>query len=502
MRIAPVRPHNPPPKKDITEVLAQPVPGASVPGTVLFLVFLLCTGLFLRGERPSDVARFGSIGILAGLIGSAWFDLRLGGVRNLIRTDFMAMLALYFLTLFEFLFSQQTFNINISVDATRGGVIACLWGFAGLAVGRHLIRPKKQPLEEVLTTPVPASWLLALFWICILLSYFHMLLAVDFNPFKVLYWWMEPRFSQPWQREQLGGWKDLLVEFDMLLNLIPPLAGIMVARGHKFSFVQIALVWTGFLITLLFGFSCGTRNIFIVYLVTFLIGFAFALPPGKVIQLSIAAGICAVLLLIANKMMLEFRDIGLRAYWKGDYVTQQDAPEHDFMIDNDLNATCRVVEYFPRHHDYLGFEIPYLALIRPIPRAIWKTKPIGMSFTVEEVFNTSDLTIATSFVGEAYMIGGMIAVFLTGLFFGAIAGWWNHVASPQNSELGILIYASGFFAAVITMRSFSVFTTAALPTIVAIVGAKILMRKRVEALEKRTRQVKLRQEALRAARQR
>ena len=30
---------------------------------------------------------------------------------------------------------------------------------------------------------------------------------------------------------------------------------------------------------------------------------------------------------------------------------------------------------------YLGWELPYLAIIRPIPRAIWKGKPLGMSFS-------------------------------------------------------------------------------------------------------------------------
>ena len=53
------------------------------------------------------------------------------------------------------------------------------------------------------------------------------------------------------------------------------------------------------------------------------------------------------------------------------------------------------------------------------------------------------------------------------LGFGALTGWWSHLASAQNSELGILIYSSGFFATVISMRSLFVFTTALLPTVAA-----------------------------------
>ena len=75
------------------------------------------------------------------------------------------------------------------------------------------------------------------------------------------------------------------------------------------------------------------------------------------------------------------------------------------------------------------------------------------------------------------MAGGAVAVFLIAIFFGAITGWWSYLSSSRNSELGILIYASGFFAAVISMRSLFVFTTALLPTVAAIVIGTFVARK-------------------------
>jgi len=67
------------------------------------------------------------------------------------------------------------------------------------------------------------------------------------------------------------------------------------------------------------------------------------------------------------------------------------------------------------------------------------------------------------------MSGGMFTTLIIALIFGALTGWWSYLASPKNSELGILIYASGFFATVISMRSLFVFTTALLPTVAALV---------------------------------
>ena len=127
---------------------------------------------------------------------------------------------------------------------------------------------------------------------------------------------------------------------------------------------------------------------------------------------------------------------------------------------------------------YLGLEVPYLALIRPIPRALWKGKPEGLSSSIEHALGefSGSITISASFAGEAYMAGGFFGVLLCALFFGAINGWWSHLMGPKNSELGILIYASGFFAAVISMRSLFTYTTALLPTVAAIVGTGYLVR--------------------------
>ncbi len=58
---------------------------------------------------------------------------------------------------------------------------------------------------------------------------------------------------------------------------------------------------------------------------------------------------------------------------------------------------------------------------------------------------------------------------------GSIGGWWNSLASPKNSELGILVYASGFFAVVLTMRSLFEFTTAMLPTLASLAIAQLVL---------------------------
>jgi len=84
------------------------------------------------------------------------------------------------------------------------------------------------------------------------------------------------------------------------------------------------------------------------------------------------------------------------------------------------------------------------------------------------------------------MMHGYVAVFLMSVFFGACCAWWNLLASPKNSEFGILVYASGFFSAVITMRSMNWCSTALLPSLAGLVlGYVFLWLNRRKAQQRR-----------------
>lgn len=465
-----------PPRRAATAPLGDEVPRANGTGTIIAVVCCALTAVFLSGAEPSDLGRFASLGTGLGLAISVFLDFRAGGVRNLIRADLMALIAFYFLTYFEFLFPQSGFDAAVTPESTRLGIYAVQLGFAGVMMGRHLYQPRQRPLRQLLTTEVPAGVLLGIFWSCVVVGYFHMLLAVNFDVAKMLKAFMDARFTQPWARGRLGDWKALMVELGMFIYLIPPLAGIILARRHRYNFVNLALVLAGLLFTLFYGFTGGTRNVFASYLVTLLIGYAFALPRERQREIVVIAGVCGSMMVVATPLMLAFRTVGITNWLKGDYTPPPIEEKQTVFVDYNLLAICKIMEAVPARHDYLGFEIPYTALIRPIPRAIWSGKPEGLSYTIEDAMQVEGLTISATFVGEAYMAGGYIAVLLTGLFFGALTGWWSYLGSPQNSELGILIYASGFFAAVISMRSLFVLTTAMLPTLAAIALGTVVVK--------------------------
>ncbi len=448
--------------------------GPSVAGTCWFLASLGVAYATLGGRQGSEVARTAAAVVGVGLILSAVADLS-RGLRNLVRADLFALLSFYFLTLFEFFFPQANYDTLVTVPATEKAVVICLWAFAGLAVGRHFVRGRSQPFRRLLTTQISPNRMMGLFVVCALIGYLNMLVAVNFDVFKMVDAFLWPRFSQPWARGRLGDWKALFEELGMILFLIPPMSGIMLAHRRSYSRLQLLVVLAVFLFTLFYGYTGGTRHVFDSYLVTFLIGYAFATQNARSHELLYVAAVCVVLLIFSTVTMVKFREVGLKDYLNGPADTEGADSKEVLSVDLNLFPMSRVAEVFPDQHPYLGFKIIYQALIRPIPRAIWKGKPEGMSVSLEDAVGADGWTVAASFAGEAYMSGGLIVVFLIAAGFSWLAAWWNRLVSEDNSQLGCLIYASGFFSVVISMRSILVFTTAVLPTVAAFVLASYVI---------------------------
>ena len=434
------------------------------------------------GRPPSEMASVAAIGTGFSLLLGFAFEMR-SGLNNLIRADIMALLAFYFLTLFEFLFPQAMFNTMADSESAMAATHVVIVAFAGMLVGRHLIHPRRQPFQKILTHEIPPGVLVLLFWIAFCIGYLHQWSspAVGWDPVKWFGYAMAPRFEQPWGRGRFGDFGALLYEMNMLINLVPPLAGIILARRHRFGHIALTLVLLGYLLTLFLAFAGGTRSVLATYLVTFIIGFAFAASKGRTKELLAVGGVAVALLVFGTVVMLKIRTVGLKKLLSGEAVFALGKTE-SIYVDYNLYNISKLTQVFPKRRPYLGLEVPYLALIRPVPRALWPGKPEGLSSSIEKAlgYSSGNITISASFAGEAYMAGGMFGVLLFAIFFGAVNGWWSHLMAPKISELGILIYSSGFFAAVISMRSLFTYTTALLPTVAAIMGTTYLVRYLVE----------------------
>jgi oligosaccharide repeat unit polymerase len=425
--------------------------------TTVILCGLAVTMVFLPSDGVVNIFTVAAVGIGLTLISATAIEATVG-VRNLIRVDLLILWVLYGLTLLEFLFPQPDVETSLSPHVATSGTHAVFLGFAGIVVGRHLV-PGRPQLRLGLT--LQPAHLFRFFLIAALLGYLHILLAVSFDPFEMLYQMSLPRFWQSWGRGKYGDMYSLLYELNLLIYLLPPMAGLICARASEYKLIQKIIVTLVLTITFYYAFSSGTRNVIVTYVIAFAGAYFLTKPRIKLGRTLLLGVPTLALLLIATTYMLEFRGVGLSNF------SSKERQYDTLFIDHNIVNLSQLTQVFPASIEFLGLEVPFIAIVKPIPRFLWSGKPEGLSTSIESALGSYDgvTTLSCTFIGEAYMAGGLFAVLLTSLLFGAAAEMWNRVGRDINSSFAQALYASGFLCAAMAMRSMLSMVPFMLPTI-------------------------------------
>jgi hypothetical protein len=443
------------------------VPEPSLVATCVLVAGLILTGVSLYGNTAAGVARYAAIGCGLSLGVSLLFEVK-KGTGNLFRADLVSMFALYFLLFFEFFFPQPKFDELVPYpEKVLPSIRICLLAFAGIAIGRHCVSRRLQRWKFAEVDLSPGA-MLTLFWVSFAIGYFNMLMSVGFNPITMVQEFMGPRFEVPWAREKFGDFRALFYELGAILYLVPPLAGVILGRRKLYSMLSLLLVLLALIFTLFYGFTTGTRNIIGSYLITFLAAYIYSSSASRRHVIAVAAIVFGILFL-ATYYEIRFRTVGFLNYLHGMESGPAEEEQTGVYVDYNLYTVSALVSIFPDQADYIGWDAPLWLIARPIPRALWPGKPDGSAVSVENVLGVEGLTIAATFVGESYMAAGLFGVCLAALLIGMMAQWWTRKAFSAKSAFGILIYGSGFFAVVISMRSIYWLPVAILPTLAAVV---------------------------------
>ena len=420
----------------------------------------------------SSMATAAAIPVGIGFAVSLWFDMR-QGIRNLLRTDLLCIVGIYGLTLAEFLFPQEEFNTwDFTTEEIAVALNIILLGIAAFTFGRHLVKPVAMKTKWLTLDDLSSKAMFQIIIIGGFLGFLYMLMSVNFNLFEMIDAMMGARFTQPWGRERLGGWNSLLTELSLMMYVIPPLCGVVLNRRKQFSLFQLIIIFSIFSLVLFHAFAGGTRNVFIAHLLTFLMSYLITLNNNTIVNTIIPIVLTVFIAGYGSYHMLEFRNIGLRSYVENKVYASEKIRD-TLAVDYNLGSIAVVASKMPKNYDFLGLEMLTWSIVKPIPRALWPGKPEGLSVSIEEMAGAKGFTLATTYLGEAYMTAGLFGVAIISLLFGALAAWWNRMAMRSQSDYGLVVYALGFFAAGITMRSMLWLTTAILPVIALIVIKKL-----------------------------
>lgn len=444
-------------------------------GTIALLVSIaIAYATFPPKTIASEMATAAAIPIGIGYVMSILLDIREGGLRNLFRTDLLCLVGIYALTLAEFLFPQEIFDTMVNAQETNLALQMTLPAIAALAIGRHLVPAREMKSKFLTLSDLSDSSLFKIVVVCAFMGFLYMLIAVNFKLFgdkSLIYHLMGARFTEPWARGRIGTFVTLLNEFGLLLYTVPPLTGVIINRWRTFPKVQLIIVLLIFSLTMFQGFAGGTRNIFVSYMATFLMGYFLTVKKNTIVNTILPLIFSVWLIGFASYHMLEFRTMGLRKYLEN-RVYESETTRETLAVDYNLASMGKVASNVPSVYGFAGPEIIIWSIVKPIPRALWKGKPEGLSISLEEMAGAGAWTIAVTFIGEAYVTGGMPVVIVISLAFGALAAWWNRMAIASQTDYGLVVYALGFFAAGLTMRSMLWLTTAMLPVIALILFRK------------------------------
>lgn len=456
----------------------------SIGGSLILISSALFCFLYVDSDRlPSELAREVSIIWLVGL-GLALLVEGRSGLRTLFRADLIALCSLYFLLYFEFIFPQAHFDTLLLSEDAVAAIRSTQLGMVALVVGRHLPF-RLESLHAVKRIEIRPVQYVLLLVIGFCLAHLPMCLAVGFD-FRQL--WVEvlgPRFGRSWGRGRYGDFGTLLHELQLFGYVVPPIAGVVLSKWRSIGGWGVGIVVSLLGLHLLLAFSSGTRNILAIYLASFLVGYFLTRPKVHPAFIGISCVGVGLVFLMASAFMLQFREYGLSDWMRSDPLSQRSLEasfmgnkesgelQSGFLVDYNLWRLAQMRTAFPAVHPYLGLDVPYVAVTKPIPRALWSGKPRGLKVALESVIGAEGYTIACTWIGEAHVAGGPAAIIVIGMSIGLFCRVWSTLLSGA-SDFSLLLYASGVYAVLLLMRSLMFFTTALLPSL-ALLGLGLLI---------------------------
>ena len=262
-----------------------------------------------------------------------------------------------------------------------------------------------------------------------------------------------------WGRGRWGGWKDWFITgtgyFKILAVYLSTFYVLFVRKSIPLILLTIFVLWESFM--------SGTRTYLGALVIPIIILYYLnALNRKKKGQYLIF--VWALILLGVLQLQLIVRtiqhDVSVSEVIERHFFEIYKQKPTEYHRDDQFYYMLNYVEKVPAEIPHSGEIVVLRPLYHFIPRAIWKSKPEGITRFYEKLTSPKGWGLSTysgSIIGDFYLCNGWLGVSIVGLLMGFLAKQFDSlIEMSRRSPAVLLVYSFGLVFMFIAIRSYQV----------------------------------------------
>ena len=264
-----------------------------------------------------------------------------------------------------------------------------------------------------------------------------------FNPVVMYEGLMRDRWSAPWARGSMGGW-DAFADHMAYFGYLLPTVTAMVFRRQGWGSMSGWLLTACSLVFFVFVSQGGSRRIVGACIMAAMIYYLLDVPKLKKWHLMVAGLMVAGLLWLMQIMLVSrnmgYANVGVVAGYVTDSMSgKTQTSMSKLAVDDNFYRIAQLSQVMPKPYAFVGSEYVLYVLAKPIPRVLWKGKPMhggfGLHYLIQE-----GASLSVTIIGEWYMSYGFLACAVGGWFMGKLTGLGSTFFQADRGSLGTMVY--------------------------------------------------------------
>lgn len=403
--------------------------------------------LFAVTVTPDNAAKQGmlvlpSLGMAIALLIAPGLSV-LTNIRNMLRTENIIGIAPVYWMFLDLL--QGNYDLlgigkpEIQMSYFAVGIFCTMFWIG--TTGRALKLPAK--LNALGKQVIPTPLLITIGTMMFVLGMCAFAIPSRFDISYMFYALTLDRWSAPWSRGQLGGWDAFIDHLAYFGYLLPPVT-VMIAqrRGwlHPVTIVMVLFSMT----FLLFLSHSGSRRIVGTCLGAAIVCWLLGQKRIKIIHIGLSMLLVAAVLWLMQLMLVArlqgYQNIGaLSEYVTASLTKKIETRDSNLQVEDNFYRLAQTIQVIPNYHPYVNFNYVFYVAVRPIPRAIWRNKPVDGGFSIHDLVDQG-ASLSVSIIGELYMSYGYLAVGLGGWLIGKLSRLNAPFFTGSSQTFSIALY--------------------------------------------------------------